>query len=79
MLVVQVKMNIKHPRSLIVIGFLLTLSGAVLPFLMVIKVLESTFFLNFFAFTAQVLGIIVGMIGIAWKAVDQRSRDSEDR
>lgn len=79
MLVVQVKMDIKHPRSLIVIGFLLTVSGAALPFLMVIKVLESTFFLNFLAFTAQVLGIIIGMIGIAWKAVDQRSRDPEDK
>ncbi|PKN95182.1 MAG: hypothetical protein CVU44_00435 [Chloroflexi bacterium HGW-Chloroflexi-6] len=79
MLVVQVKMEIKHPRSLIVIGFLLTLSGAVLPLLMMIKVLESTFFLNFFAFIAQAVGIILGLIGIAWKAIDQRSHDPEDK
>ncbi|MDX9990792.1 MAG: hypothetical protein RBS68_01975 [Anaerolineales bacterium] len=72
-------MDIKHPRNWIVIGFLLALLGAVLPFLMVIKVIESTFFLNFFAFTAQLGGMILGTIGIAWKAIELRKRDSDDK
>lgn len=49
---------------LIAAGFFLVLLGAVLPFLMVIKILESTFFLNFFAYGAQVTGIALGLIGI---------------
>ena len=38
--------------------------GALLPFLMVLGVLESTFFLNFFAYACQVSGLFVGMYGI---------------
>jgi len=41
------------------------LLGIVLPFLMVIKVLESTFFLNFFAWGASVAGLALGTIGFA--------------
>jgi hypothetical protein len=37
--------------------------GMVLPFLMVMKVLESTFFLNFFSFAASVAGLFLGIIG----------------
>ena len=39
--------------------------GIILPFLMVIKVLESTFFLNFFAYGASVAGLAFGTIGFA--------------
>jgi hypothetical protein len=44
------------------------LSGIVLPFLMVIKVLESTFFLNFFSWGASVAGLALGTIGFAMYA-----------
>lgn len=55
----------KHKAiGLVVIGFFLVLLGAVLPFLMVIKILESTFFLNFFAYGAQVMGVVLGLVGI---------------
>lgn len=37
-------------NRLIVVGFFMVLTGAVLPFLIVMGVLESTFFLNFLAF-----------------------------
>jgi hypothetical protein len=53
------------PKHLILIGFLLVLAGAVLPFLMVIRVLKSTFFLNFFSFGATMSGLLLGMIGAA--------------
>ena len=48
------------------LGFVLVLAGAVLPFLMVIHVLESTFFLNFFSVGAQVVGSFMGIIGAAY-------------
>ena len=39
--------------------------GVVLPFLMIIKVLESTFFLNFFSWGTSVAGLALGTIGFA--------------
>jgi hypothetical protein len=48
-----------------VIGFALVLLGVVLPFLMVLKVLPSTFTLNFLAYAASVAGLFLGIIGAA--------------
>jgi hypothetical protein len=53
------------PRFLLSLGVMLMLLGIVLPFLMVIKVLESTFFLNFFSWGASVAGLSFGTIGFA--------------
>jgi len=56
---------LRSPWKLILIGFILVVSGVVFPFLMVIHVLESTFFLNFFSYTASLVGLILGIIGAA--------------
>ncbi|HEX7620980.1 MAG TPA: hypothetical protein VF359_07270 [Anaerolineales bacterium] len=53
------------PLKIILIGFVLVVLGAVLPFLMVLHVLESTFFLNFFSYVASLVGLILGIIGAA--------------
>ncbi len=53
----------KQPLRLILIGFVLVTLGMVLPFLMVMQVVKSTFFLNFFSFGASVSGIFLGIIG----------------
>jgi hypothetical protein len=53
------------PRLLLRLGVALMLLGIILPFLMVIKVLESTFFLNFFSWGASVAGLAFGTIGFA--------------
>jgi hypothetical protein len=55
----------KSPRFLLSLGLILMLLGIALPFLMVIHVLESTFFLNFFAWGASVVGLSFGTIGFA--------------
>jgi len=44
------------------------LAGIVLPLLMVIHVLESTFVLNFFSWGASVAGLAFGTIGFAMYA-----------
>jgi hypothetical protein len=54
------------PWGLIVIGFVLSLTGVVLPFLIVIHVLPSTFFLNFFSYGASMLGLFLGIIGVSF-------------
>ena len=53
------------PRLLFSLGLILMLLGIILPFLMVIHVLESTFFLNFFSWGASVAGLSFGTIGFA--------------
>ena len=55
----------KSPRFLLGLGVFLLLLGVALPFLMVIQVLESTFFLNFFSWGASVAGLAFGTIGFA--------------
>jgi hypothetical protein len=53
------------PKLTIFIGFIMMLLVVIIPFFMVIKMLESTFFLNFFSYTLSLLGMIVGIIGFA--------------
>jgi hypothetical protein len=55
----------RSPRFLLSLGVFLMLLGIILPFLMVLQVLESTFFLNFFSYGASVAGLSFGTIGFA--------------
>lgn len=55
----------KNPRLLLTLGLIMMLAGILLPFLMVIKILESTFFMNFFAWGLSSLGLALGMVGFA--------------
>ena len=56
----------RNPRLIFVIGFALVLLGAVIPWLMVLHVIKSTFFLNFLAAGASVAGLVLGVIGTAY-------------
>jgi hypothetical protein len=62
-----------HPRLLLSLGLILMLLGVVLPFLMVIGALESTFFLNFFSWGASVAGLSFGTIGFAMYSKTKRN------
>ena len=63
------------PKILLGVGFLLLVIGVVLPFLMVLNYIPSTFFLDFFSYAASFLGLIVGMIGAMSLIVRSRKRD----
>jgi len=65
-------------NRLIVIGFVCVLLGAVLPFLIVIRVIESTFFLNFLAFTVSTVGIFLGVIGTAMHVGNEHRRKKRE-
>jgi hypothetical protein len=67
-------MNRIGPRTTIFIGFVLVFLGFLLPLLMVAKVLESTYFLNFFSFFASLIGLFLGLIGSAQMAAEARHR-----
>lgn len=55
-----------QPIRIILIGFVLVVAGLVLPLLMVLGVLESTFLLNFLSYISSVTGLFLGIIGAAW-------------
>jgi len=52
------------PVRLILLGFALLLLGVILPFLMVLQILESTLLLNFLAYMASLFGLLCGLVGI---------------
>ena len=55
----------RSPGFLLSLGVFLMLLGIALPFLIIIQVLESSFFLNFFSWGASVAGLSFGTIGFA--------------
>jgi membrane associated rhomboid family serine protease len=55
----------EKPRALLFIALGLLLFGWVMPFLMVIHAVESTFTLNFLAWGASVAGLYLGVIAVA--------------
>jgi len=63
-----------NPRVLIAAGLGLMVVGVLLPYLIIMKVLESTFLLNFIAYGAQVLGLVLGMVGVGFFAVSRRRK-----
>ncbi len=50
-------------KPLLLLGGVLVVVGFVLPFLMVVHLIPSTFFLNFFAYISSVTGLWLGMLG----------------
>ncbi len=62
----------RSPWTLIGAGFILLTLGWVLPLLMVLHVLPSTLFLNFFSYIASVLGLFLGIWGAALYALRSR-------
>ena len=52
------------PLKLIAIGFALLVLGALLPFLMLLDLIESTLFLNIISVICSVGGLTVGFIGL---------------
>lgn len=70
----------EHPGRLMLIAVLLMLFGVVMPFLMVIQAVKSTFFLNFLSYGASTLGLLLGIVSLAASSLKQkRKNDLEDR
>lgn len=58
--------------KLIITGFILLVIGVVLPFLMVIRLLEPSFLLSFLSYFASLVGLIMGLCGVAWYVRSRR-------
>lgn len=66
------------PWKLIVIGLILVIMGVVGPLLMVLRLVEPTFWVGGFSYLASTLGLIMGMIGSAFYARQQVLDDHWD-
>ena len=71
-------MNLEHPGRLLAIAIVLLLFGFVMPFLMALQVIESTFLLNFLSFGTSVLGLFLGVAGIAGYRGKQKPKDDDE-
>ena len=60
------------PRFLFWFGIFLMLVGVVMPFLMSIRVVESTFLLNFLSYGASVAGLSLGSIDFMMGARERK-------
>lgn len=67
-----------HPGRFIIAAILLLIVGAVLPFLMMIRVVDSSFFLNFLSYIASVVGLFIGIIGIAMYVGEDKRKKKDD-
>ena len=63
---------------LILIGFVMVMAGAIIPFLILMKELKSTLFLNFFAYTLSVMGLFLGIMGSAYVVRYHRRKNRDD-
>ena len=52
------------PVKMMVLGTLMMILGVVLPLLMVVKVIESTFLLAFISFGFSLVGMVVAFLGL---------------
>jgi xanthine/uracil permease len=70
-------MEITNPKKILGIGFILVLFGFVGPFLMVLDILPSTYFLSFLSFGASIGGLFFGMIGVSLLVGINRKREDD--
>lgn len=63
------------PMQFLVSGFFMVLYGMVMPFLMVMHIVEATFFLSITSYVATFTGLMFGIIGIATYTREHRNRD----
>lgn len=66
------------PVGLMVIGFFLVVTGVVIPFMIILDLLPSTFFLNFLSYAASVAGLLLGVVGSAQYVAVKRRKDDDD-
>jgi len=64
---------------MILVGGAMMLVSIILPFLMVMQVLRTTFFLNFLAYGLSVAGILIGFIGMVTLVKIRREKDKFEK
>ena len=65
-----------QPWKILVLAGGMMIVSIIIPLLMVLQLLQSTFFLNFLSYTLSVAGLMIGMIGIV-TMVKLRNKDDD--
>ena len=64
---------INNPRFRLTFGLTLMLGGILLPFLMIIKIIETTYFLSFLSWGISTLGLALATVGFTlWNNKNKR-------
>lgn len=71
-------LNLENPNRIMVVAVGMMLFGCIMPFLMTLRVVESTFFMNFLSFTLSTLGLFLGIVAIAVHRGRHKKKDEND-
>ena len=72
-------MILEHYKLVLVLAIVLLLFGCTMPFLIVLDIVKPTMLLLFVTYGASVLGLFLGLAGIAGARIVQKSKsDRED-
>ena len=71
-------MILEYYKPLLIISVILLLFGCIMPFLMALQIVESTFFLNFLSFGSSVLELFLGIAAIAGARIAQKSKSDKE-
>jgi hypothetical protein len=63
------------PATLLAVGFVLILIGFLVPFLMVLQILESGLVLTFSAYGASLVGLVLSLYGVSHYRSSRRGDD----
>ena len=67
------------PVQMMIIGFILLVIGFVLPFVMVLRLIEPTLLLGFVSYLTSLVGLVIGLMGVVFYGRVQRSKDDDER
>ena len=63
------------PETSLAVGFVLILIGFLVPFLIVLEILESSLILNFSAYGASLVGLVLSLYGVSHYRGSRRGDD----
>lgn len=68
-------------KQIILLGFVMVLFGFIMPWLMVLGIVQSTILLGLFTYAISTAGLLLGVIGAAMLGLDKKakSEDEEDQ
>jgi putative Mn2+ efflux pump MntP len=66
-------------KQILVIGFCMVLFGFIMPWLMILGRIETTFFLAFLTYGVSLTGMILGVVGAAMLGLQRRKKDKDER
>ncbi|MEX2143665.1 MAG: hypothetical protein WD740_03650 [Anaerolineales bacterium] len=66
-------------KQILLIGFIMVLFGFVMPWLMVLGYIQTTFFIAFLTYGVSLTGMILGVVGAAMLGVQRRKKDKDER